>query len=235
MGALINGLEAFVGGVIGLVFKSKVSDDLGDFLLKGQGLCVVLVGIQGMVAGGSVVVVTLSMALGCLVGYLVNLDEKVRHLGSWAQARIDAAFSGSGRLGSFSEGFVTATLFTCTGAMAIVGSLSSGIQLDHSTLIAKGLIDLVVCVPFAATVGVGVPFCALSLIVYEGALSLLSAVLGSVLTGAIISEVAVTGSLLLLAVGTNLLKLTDMKVANMLPAAFMPIALVPLLSLLGLL
>ena len=130
---------------------------------------------------------------------------------------------------------MTATLFTCTGAMAIVGSLSSGIQLDHSTLIAKGLIDLVVCVPFAATVGVGVPFCALSLIVYEGALSLLSAVLGSVLTGAIISEVAVTGSLLLLAVGTNLLKLTDMKVANMLPAAFMPIALVPLLSLLGLL
>ena len=78
MGALINGLEAFVGGVIGLVFKSKVSDDLGDFLLKGQGLCVVLVGIQGMVAGGSVVVVTLSMALGCLVGYLVNLEAGPR-------------------------------------------------------------------------------------------------------------------------------------------------------------
>jgi len=235
MGALINGLEAFVGGVIGLIFKSKVSDDLGDFLLKGQGLCVVLVGIQGMVAGGSVVVVTLAMALGCLVGHLADLDEKVRRLGRWAQARIDAAFSGSKRLGSFSEGFVAATLFTCTGAMAIVGSLSSGIQLDHSTLIAKGLIDLVVCIPFAATMGVGVPFCALSLIVYEGALSLLSAVLGSVLTSAIIDEVAVTGSLLLLAVGTNLLKLTDMRVANMLPAAFMPIVLVPLLSLLGLL
>ncbi len=122
LGALLNGLEAFMGGVIGLLFKSHVSDDLGDFLLKGQGLCVVLVGVRGMTLGGSVVVVTAAMALGCLVGYLIDLDGLVRRLGNWAQRRLSTTFSGSERLGSFSEGFVAATLFCCTGAMAIVGS-----------------------------------------------------------------------------------------------------------------
>ncbi|WP_058271005.1 DUF554 domain-containing protein [Olsenella massiliensis] len=243
LGALINGLEAFLGGVIGLLFKRGVSDELGDFLLKGQGLCVVLVGVQGMATGGSVVVVTVAMALGCLVGWRLDIDAQVRRLGAWAQRRIDALVGRGdtqrhpalGRLGDFSQGFVIATLFTCTGAMAIVGSLASGIQLDHSTLVAKGVIDMVVCVPLAATMGVGVPFCGVSLVVYEGALSVLSALMGSVLTDAIIGEVAVTGSLLLLAVGTNLLKVTDLKVANMLPAAFMPILIVPAFSALGLL
>lgn len=235
LGALLNGLEAFLGGVIGLLFKSHVSDDLGDFLLKGQGLCVVLVGVQGMTSGGSVVVVTAAMALGCLVGYLIDLDGLVRRLGNWVQRRLSTTFSGSERLGSFSEGFVAATLFCCTGAMAIVGSLQSGLQLDHATLVAKGLIDLVVCIPLAAILGVGVPFAGVSLLVYEGILSLLASALGGVLTEAVIAEVSVTGSLLLLAVGTNLLKVTDLKVANMLPAAFMPIALVPLTSAMGLL
>lgn len=232
LGALINGLEAFVGGVLGLVLKGRVSEDLGDFLLKGQGLCVVLVAVQGMAAGGDIAVVTLAVALGSVIGYMVDLDAHVRRFGDWAQERINALFAGSSRLGSFSEGFVTSTLFTCTGAMAIVGSLEAGIQGNHATLIAKGVIDLVVCIPMAATMGIGVPFCGVSLVAYEAALSLLASVVGPLLTEAVIAEMAVTGSLLLFAVGTNLLGLTNIKVANLLPAAFMPIALVPMVQLL---
>lgn len=234
LGALVNGLEAAAGGIIGLLFKGRVSDDLGDFLLKGQGLAVVLVGVQGMVNGGSVIVVTLAMALGCLIGYRLDIDGHVHRLGQRVQRRLNERFAGSERLGSFSEGFVAATLFTCTGAMAIMGSIQSGIQLDHSTLVAKGLIDLVVCVPLAATMGIGVPFCGLSLLAYEGVLSALAALLGSVVTKAIITQVVCTGSLLLFAVGTNLLKVTDIKVANMLPAAFVPFVLVPLMQMAGL-
>lgn len=231
LGALINGLEAAVGGVLGLLFKRFVSRELGDFLLKGQGLCVVLVAVQGMAAGGDIAVVTLSVALGSVLGYLLDLDGHVHRFGDWAQARLNALFAGSERLGNFSEGFVTATLFTCTGAMAIVGALESGIQGQHATLIAKGVIDLVVCIPMAATMGIGVPFCGVSLIVYESALSLAASVLGPLLTEAVIAEMAVTGSLLLFAVATNLLGLTDIKVANLLPSAFMPIALVPLMAM----
>ena len=234
-GALMNALEAFVGGLLGLVFKSRVSDDLGDFLLKGQGLCVVLVAVQGMTGEGNISVVTLSVALGALVGYLLDIDGAVRRLGDWVQGRLDALLAGSDRFGSFSEGFVTATLFTCTGAMAIVGSLESGIALQHETLIAKGVIDLVVCIPMAATLGIGVPFCGVSLLVYESVLSLAASMLGPLLTDMIIAQMSVTGSLLVFAVATNLLDLTDLKVANLLPAAFMPIALVPLMGAVGLL
>ena len=233
-GAVANALEAFVGGVLGLLFRTRVSDELGSFLLKGQGLCVVLVAVQGMAGEGDIAVVTLAVALGAALGYLLDIDLAIHRLGDWVQARLDALFAGSKRLGSFSEGFVTATLFTCTGAMAIVGSLESGLELDHATLIAKGVIDLVVCIPMAATLGIGVPFCGVSLLVYESALSLAASALGPLLTDAVIAQMSVTGSLLLFAVGTNLLEITDIKVANLLPAAFMPIILVPLASLVGL-
>ncbi len=230
-GALANAFEAMVGGLLGLLLKSRVSEDLGDFLLKGQGLCVALVAVQGMASGGSISVVTIAMAVGAAVGYVIDLDGKVRHLGDAVQARLDELLAGSRRFGSFSEGFVTATLFTCTGAMAIVGSLESGIQLDHTTLVAKGVIDLVVCIPMAATLGIGVPFCGVSLALYESVLSLAASGLAPLLTQQVIEQMSVTGSMLLLAVATNLLGITDLKVANLLPAAFAPIVLVPLMSL----
>ena len=233
-GALINGLEATLGGVLGLLFKERVSDRLGDFLLKGQGLAVVLVAVQGMMRGGDVAIVTLSLALGSVVGLAIDIDARIRSFGDRVQQRLNQALAGSKRLGNFSDGFVTATIFTRTGAMAIVGSLSSGIALDHATLISKGVIDLAVCLPMAATMGIGVPFCGVSLVVYEGILSLLASLVGTFLSDAVVTEVAVTGSTLLLAVGTNLLGVTDIKVANLIPAAFVPILLVPLAVALGL-
>ncbi len=233
-GALINGLEATLGGVLGLLFKERVSERLGDFLLKGQGLAVVLVAVQGMMRGGDVAIVTLSLALGSVVGLAIDIDARIRSFGDRVQQRLNQALAGSKRLGYFSDGFVTATIFTCTGAMAIVGSLSSGIALDHATLISKGVIDLAVCLPMAATMGIGVPFCGVSLVVYEGILSLLASLVGTFLSDAVVTEVAVTGSTLLLAVGTNLLGVTDIKVANLIPAAFVPILLVPLAVALGL-
>lgn len=233
-GALINGLEATLGGVLGLLFKERVSERLGDFLLKGQGLAVVLVAVQGMMRGGDVAIVTLSLALGSVVGLAIDIDARIRSFGDRVQQHLNQALAGSKRLGNFSDGFVTATIFTCTGAMAIVGSLSSGIALDHATLISKGVIDLAVCLPMAATMGIGVPFCGVSLVVYEGILSLLASLVGTFLSDAVVTEVAVTGSTLLLAVGTNLLGVTDIKVANLIPAAFVPILLVPLAVALGL-
>ncbi|MBS5865246.1 MAG: DUF554 domain-containing protein [Coriobacteriaceae bacterium] len=235
LGALLNGIEALIGALIGLAFKRHVSNDLGDFLLKGQGLCVVLVAVQGMAAkGGNIVVVTLAVALGGVIGWMLGIDAAVHRLGDWVQARLDKVLPTDGQLGSFSVGFVNATLFCCTGAMAIVGSLASGLSLDHSTLIAKGIIDLVVCIPMAASMGVGVPFVALSLFVYEGFLSLEASLIAPLLTQAVIAEMSVTGSLLLFAVGTNLLGITQLKVADFLPACFLPIVLVPLVNLLPL-
>ena len=224
LGALVNGIAVVFGGVFGLVFKRRVSQKLGDFLMQGLGLCVVLVGVQGMVKGQSVTVTVLSIVAGGVLGYVIDIDAWVHRFGDWIQAKLDVAFKGKTVFGNFSDGFVAATLFICIGAMAILGSLQSGLQLDHSTLFAKALIDLVVVMVMATTMGIGVPFSGACVFVYEAALSLAASALAPFLTDVVINEMVCAGSLLLLAIGLNMLKITDIKVANFLPAAFLPIA-----------
>ena len=230
LGALVNGVLTLIGGVFGLLFKRHVSQKLGDFLMQGLGLVVVLVGIQGMVQGGDVIVVVISIVIGGLVGYWIDIDGWVHRFGDWVQGRISAATQGSEKLGSFSEGFVTSSLFICVGAMAIVGSMQSGLELDHSTLFAKGLIDMVVVMVLASTMGVGVPFSGVCVFVYEALLSLGASLLAPYLTDAVITQMVVVGSLLLLAIGLNMLKVTDIKAANYLPAAFLPGLVMAVLS-----
>lgn len=225
LGALVNGIATVIGGVLGLVLKRRVSQKLGDFLMQGLGLCVMLVGVQGMVKGQSITITVLSIVVGGILGYWIDIDAAIHRFGDWIQRKLDAAFKGSTALGNFSDGFVAATLFICIGAMAILGSLQSGLQLDHSTLYAKALIDMVVVMVMATTLGIGVPFSGVCVFAYEAALSLAASALAPLLTDAVIAEMVCAGSLLLLAIGMNMLKITDIKVANFLPAAFLPIAL----------
>lgn len=225
LGALVNGIATVIGGVLGLVFKRRVSQKLGDFLMQGLGLCVMLVGVQGMVKGQSITITVLSIVVGGILGYWIDINAAIHRFGDWIQRKLDAAFKGSTALGNFSDGFVAATLFICIGAMAILGSLQSGLQLDHSTLYAKALIDMVVVMVMATTLGIGVPFSGVCVFAYEAALSLAASALAPLLTDAVIAEMVCAGSLLLLGIGMNMLKITDVKVANFLPAAFLPIAL----------
>lgn len=229
-GALVNGIAVLAAGVLGLLFRRHVSERLGDFLMSGMGLVVVLVAVQGMMRGDDVIVVVVSIATGGIIGYLIDIDLWVHRFGDWIQHKIDVAFKGRTFAGNFSTGFVTSTLFICVGAMAIVGSLESGLELNHATLYAKSLIDFVVIVVMAATMGIGVPFSGFCVFAYEAILSLAASALAPLLTDAMINEMVCTGSLLLLGIGLNMLKVTDIKVANFLPAAFMPIAILPLMS-----
>ena len=230
LGALVNGIAAVVGGVFGLLFKRRVSEKLGDFLMQGLGLCVVLVAVQGMMKGGDVIVCVLSIVIGGVIGYAIDIDGAVHRFGDWIQRKIDDAFKGATAFGNFSDGFVASTLFICIGSMAVLGSLQSGLQLDHSTLYAKALIDMVVVMVMATTLGVGVPFSGVCVFVYEALLSLGASLLAPFLTEAVINEMVCAGSLLLLAIGLNMLNITDIKVANFLPAAFMPIVVCAAMS-----
>lgn len=232
-GALANGIEASLGGILGLLFKKHVSERLADFLMAGQGLAVLLVAVQGMVEGGSVVCVVVCMALGGVLGYWLDIDALVHRFGDSVERRIRRRFQDFAALGDFSEGFVSATLFICVGAMAVVGSLEAGLRGDFSTLVSKGLIDMVVCMTMASTLGVGVPFAGIVVFAYEVVLSLAAGAVSPFLGNAVVTNLVVTGSLLLLAMGLNMLKLTNIKVANYLPAAFLPIAVIPLMGVLG--
>ena len=225
LGALVNGVAVVVGGVTGMVFRSRISQRLGNFLMQGLALCVALSAVQGMMQGQNVTVSVLSMVIGGAIGYALDIDGAIRRFGDAVQARLNRSLGTDTALGSFSEGFVSSTLFICIGAMAILGSLQSGLALDHSTLFSKALIDMVVVMIMATTLGVGVPFSGLAVFAYESVLSLGASVAAPYLSDAVIAEMVCTGSLLLLAIALNMLKLTDIKTANFLPAAFLPIVL----------
>ncbi|WP_028263452.1 DUF554 domain-containing protein [Atopobium fossor] len=234
LGALVNGIAALVGGALGMIVGTKLKQDMGNFLMVGMGLCVVLAGVQGMAAGGSVLQVTLAITLGGIIGHLINLDGIIHHFGDRIQDRMQAFAAGNPAFANMSAGFVNATLVICIGSMAIVGSLQSGLTLDHSTLFAKSLMDMIITMLLATTMGAGVMLSSLVVFAYEALLSLGASFIAPYLTQAVITQMLATGSLLLFAVGLNLAKITDIKVANFLPACFLPIVLVPLLMLCGL-
>lgn len=229
----MNGLAASAGGLLGLAFRKRISAELGDFLMMGMGLCVCLVGVQGMMGGGSVVTITVCMAVGGALGHALDIDAAIARFGSWVERRLgpaapaeqDAAAPG------FARGFVSATLFICIGSMAIVGSLEAGLEGDASTLFAKSLIDCIVCMLMAATMGAGVVASGACVFAYEAILTAAAGALQPLLSAAVTEQVLVTGSLLLLAIGFNMMKISDIKVANFLPAAFLPIVLYPVLAL----
>lgn len=236
LGSLVNGLAAVVGGLAGVLLGTRVRRDMGDFLMVAMGLCVILAGVQGMAQqGGSVLLVTLSVGLGGVVGHLLDIDGVVRRFGDRVQDRLVGLAQGSPAFANVSRGFVSSTLVICIGSMAIVGSLESGLALDHSTLFTKSLMDFVINMLMATTMGVGVMLSGVVVFAYEALLSLGASVIAPMLSDLVINQMLVTGSLLLFAVGTNLAGITDIKVANLLPACFLPIALAPLLVACGLL
>lgn len=218
-----------------MVLRSRVSRDAGDFLMVGVGLAVIMCGVQGMAQGGSILLVTLAMTLGGIVGYVLDIDGWVRRLGDSIQDRMQASFKGNEAFSGISRGFVSSTLVICIGSMAIVGSLESGLTLDHTTLFTKSIMDFVINVLLATTLGAGVMLSAVPVFVYEALLSVGAAGLAPLLSDAMVAQMLATGSLLLFAAGTNLAGITDIKVANFLLACAIAPLLVPVLGAMGIL
>ncbi len=253
LGAVINALLAAFGGCLGVFLRRYVTKDLGDFLLVGQGLVCVLLAVQGFMSNScNISVVTLSIACGFFIGHALHIEERIE---KWS-ARVCAYVVSKGAHGqssqtsqpvqssqsslpcqasqsSLSYGFIYASVYACTGAMAIMGSLQSGLVLDHTTLIAKGFIDLVVCFALGSVLGAGVPFCGISIFIYEALLSVCASFLSGFLVGEVLAGILIVGSLILLVIGLNLMHITSYKVANMLPSVFLPMIFVPLFSLLS--
>lgn len=166
----------------------------------------------------------LSMVLGAILGEILDLDRRMQSLGEWVQKKTERLALGGGKT-SISEGFVTASLLFCVGAMAIVGALQDGLTGDHSTLFAKSLLDGISSVVFAASLGVGVMFSAAAILIYQGLIAVAASFLSPFLGDAVIAEMTCVGSLLIVALSLNMLNLTKIKVMNLVPAIFLPILL----------
>lgn len=223
-GVLVNVVTVLLGSTIGLVFKKGISKKYSDAVMTGIGLCTVLIGISGMLKGQNVLVAIISMVFGALVGTALDIDGKLNSAGGFIQKKMKKRDDGKV---SIAEGFVTASLLFCVGAMTIIGSLEAGLKGDNTTLFTKSILDFFSSMMLSASLGIGVMCAALFVFVFQGGLVLLSGLLDSVLNEAAIAEITCVGSLMIFALGLNLMGITKVKVANYFPAlVFAPIVCV---------
>ncbi|MBE6631872.1 MAG: DUF554 domain-containing protein [Ruminococcaceae bacterium] len=221
LGVLVNFAAVAVGSLLGLLFKRGIPERFTTAIMTAMGLCVLYIGIDGTLEGSKTVVLIIAMALGTALGTLLNIDGRLQRLGEFLENKFKRGESKS----NIAEGFVTGSLLFCVGAMAIVGSLESGISGDHSIIYTKSIIDLISACMLTGTLGIGVMFSAVSVFLYQGALVLLAGVLQPYLTdAALIAEISCAGSLMIMCLGFNMLGIKKIKVADMLPAIiFVPI------------
>ena len=215
LGVLVNTLAVAVGGFLGLLMKKGLPERVEKGVMSALGLCCAIIGIQGAMDGMDTLIVIISMVVGAIVGGLLDIDGRVNRLGRWVESRFR---SEKGKV-SIAEGFVSATLLFCVGAMAVVGSLNSGLRGDHAMLFTKSLLDFCSAMMLAVSLGVGVLLSGLSILVFQGSIALLAGVLEPLLSAipGSITQIACTGSVMILAIGLNLMGVTKIKVANYLP------------------
>lgn len=219
LGSLVNSAAIILGGSIGLALKKGLSDRIASAVMNSLALCVLYIGVSGMLKGENILITILSMVFGTLVGEWIDLDKKINQLGDEIESRV----SSENKEHSVSNGFVTASLLFCVGAMAIVGALQSGLTGNHDTLFAKSLIDGIAAIVMASSLGIGVLLSAGLILVYEGGITLFANVLAPLLTDSVINEMTCVGSLLIVGLALNMLKLTNLKIMNYAPAVFFPI------------
>ena len=223
---IINVVLVLLGSVVGLVFKNFISQRFTAILTSALALCVAGIGISSMISTQDTLCVIVCMVICSLIGEAVDIERRLESAGDLIRARF---IKGEGN-SRFTEGFVTASLLYCVGAMAITGSIEAGLNHNYSIIISKGVIDGVTSISFAAAMGVGVAFSVVPLFIYQGAITLLAAWVGPYLPAAVITEMTAVGGTLIVAIAVNMLGLgkDKLKVGNMLPAIFLPILYVPL-------
>lgn len=221
-GAFVNFILVLVGSSVGILLKRGIPEKIQKTLIAAVSLCVLYIGITGLFEDNiNVLVVIISMGLGAVIGQTLDLDAKLNKLAS----EIECKFKKDGENGKIAEGFTSATLLFCVGAMTVVGSIDSGISGDNTTLYSKSVIDCISSAVLASSLGFGVMLSAVGVLVIEGALTLLAYVVEPILTTYTVSHMSVIGSMLIIAIAFNLLEITKIKVMNIIPAIVLPILL----------
>ena len=229
LGTIANTAAVILGGVLGLLLKNGIAKRFENILMQALGLATVFIGISGVLkymlvveAGGistqGTMLLIFSLVIGCLIGEWVDLESKMEVIGIKLKAL--ARVKNDNR---FVDGFVTTSLIICVGAMAIVGAMQDGLTGDSSMLIAKSLLDFVLVAILTAAYGIGSAFSAIPIFIYQGAITLIAALFGSVIGDTLIAELSFVGNALVFCVGVNLVREKTFRVANMLPALLIPV------------
>ena len=224
LGTILNSLFIVAGGILGLLFGSRLEERYREMLMKINAVAVIFIGISGAVSqmltvngtrletGGTMMMIA-SLVLGGLVGELLNIEHHMERFGEWLKRK-----TGSSRDSQFVDAFVTASLTVCIGAMAVVGSIEDGIAGNHSILMAKAVLDLIVILVMTASLGKGCIFSAIPVAVFQGTITLLARLISPFVTDAALSNLSLVGSVMIFCVGVNLFFGKKVRVGNLLPA-----------------
>lgn len=229
LGTIANTVAVILGGGLGLLLKNGIAKRFEKILMQSLGLATMFIGISGtlkymlVVENGSLstqgtMLLIFSLVIGCLLGEWLDIESKMETIG--VKLKAIARIKNDSR---FVDGFVTASLIICVGAMAIVGAMQDGLTGDSSMLIAKSLLDFVIVAVVTATYGIGAAFSAIPIFVYQGIITLIAALFGTVISDGLIAELSFVGNALVFCVGVNLVREKTFRVANMLPALLIPI------------
>ena len=231
LGTIINCAAIIVGGVFGLLFGKLLKERVQETLQKANGICVLFIGIAGAMEGmlrlsgstlssGRSMLIIASLALGALVGELINIEHWVERFGEWLKIK-----TGNAKDKDFVNGFVTASLTVCIGAMAVVGSIKDGIEGDISILTTKAILDLIIVMVMTCSLGKGCIFSAIPVAVFQGTITVLARLIKPLMTEAASANLSLIGSVLIFCVGVNLVWGKKIKVANLLPSLVFAVAI----------
>ena len=232
LGVIVNGLVIVGASFAALILKKFIMkfdknnkvEKISDTIMSGLALCIIYMGISGALECQHVLICIISMVVGGLIGELIDIDKGLNSLGDKIEEKLNKGkVDVSKEKVSISQGFVSASLLFCVGAMAVVGALNSGLFGNNDTLFAKSALDGVSSFLFSLTMGIGVLLSAVAVFLYEGIIACGAFLLKGVLSTAVITEMNAVGSLLILALGINMILKANIKVTNLLPAMFVPI------------
>ena len=231
LGTLINVALVIVGATVGLLLKKGIPERLRQTVTSAIGFSTCFIGISGVISkmvyidNGSLatrdtMLMVISLVIGAVVGELINVEKRLESFGEFCKSKINA----KGENERFVEGFVSASLLFCVGAMAIVGSLEDGLNGNISTLFAKSIMDGTMSIFFAATMGAGVYLSVLPVLIYQGGITLLAGAIEPFLSETLINQLSLVGSVLIFAIGLNFLTNSKIRIGNLLPAVLVPVA-----------
>ncbi|MDR2660080.1 MAG: DUF554 domain-containing protein [Spirochaetaceae bacterium] len=230
-GTFVNAGVIVVCSLAGAFFIRGIPPRFEEILKKAIGLAIIYVGIKGALDNQRTLLLIMSLVAGAIIGEFINIDKLMACFGDWVEKKLftrsaepvlAAGITGKNSGGSFSKSFVSASILFCTGSMAIVGSMQSGLRGNHEILFAKSILDGSISLIFGASMGIGTAFSALPVLIYQGGITLLSRAVSGFLSEEIVREMSAVGSLLVAAIGFNFLEIKEIKVANMIPAVFIP-------------
>lgn len=220
LGTIVNSLTVILGCTIGLIVKNRLTTKISDTIMSGLALCTMYIGISGALNGGNTLIIVISIAIGGIIGEIIDIDKWLNNLGYYIERKFKRNKEDDV---SIAEGFISSSLLFCVGAMTIVGALESGLRGNHELLFTKSILDGISAIIFTSSLGIGVIFSSITVFIYQGLITIGAGLLAGILGTEVITNMSSVGGVIILGLGLNMIGVTKIKIANLLPSIFLPI------------